>query len=68
LSRRNREYQMVRFEEHVVINRPATEVFTFISDPQNDPSWAAATRIACREASLRWGPRRLSVIMQEFYA
>jgi len=36
---------MVRFVEHVVINRPATEVFTFISDPENDPPWAAATTI-----------------------
>jgi hypothetical protein len=36
---------MVRFEERVVINRPAPEVFTFISDLENDPPWTTATTV-----------------------
>jgi len=33
---------MVEFEECVVINRPAKEVFAFISNLENDPPWTKA--------------------------
>jgi uncharacterized protein YndB with AHSA1/START domain len=34
---------MATFEISLVINRPVEEVFAFISDPQNQPRWRAAT-------------------------
>lgn len=37
--------QMPRIEESVVINRPAAEVFAFISDLENDPPWTSATEM-----------------------
>src|SRR6478752_4930821 len=36
---------MVSFEECVVINLPVQDVFTFISDLENDPPWTSATEV-----------------------
>jgi uncharacterized protein YndB with AHSA1/START domain len=34
---------MAKFEINLVINRPIEEVFAFISNPENQPLWRAAT-------------------------
>lgn len=34
---------MAKFEINLVINRPIEEVFAFISNPENQPRWRAAT-------------------------
>jgi len=34
---------MAKFEINLVINRPIEEVFDFISNPENQPRWRAAT-------------------------
>ena len=36
---------VVRFEECVVINRPVEEVFSFVSDLENDPPWTSAAEV-----------------------
>jgi len=35
-----RGFELVKFEESVVIERPLEQVFAFVSDPRNDTEWA----------------------------
>ena len=35
---------MIRFEASVQIERPVEEVFSYVSDPENFPSWNSAVR------------------------
>jgi hypothetical protein len=43
---------MIRFQKNLIINRPVTEVFAFITEPQNDLQWKAVVK----EASPSNGP------------
>ena len=36
---------MARFQQSVVISRPAERVFAFVSDFENDPRWSGVTRV-----------------------
>jgi Uncharacterized conserved protein len=42
---------MASFEINLVINRPIEEVFAFISNPENQPRWRAATLEITRTSS-----------------
>lgn len=42
---------MATFEINLVINRPIEEVFTFISNPENQPRWRATTLEITRVSS-----------------
>jgi uncharacterized protein YndB with AHSA1/START domain len=42
---------MATFEINLVINRPIEEVFAFISNPENQPRWRAATLEITRVSS-----------------
>ncbi len=37
---------MAKFAESLVINRPAEQVFAFISDLENDPPWTSVAEMS----------------------
>jgi len=41
---------VMRVEESVEINRPVEEVFSYTSNPENFPEWAATVREVCQDA------------------
>jgi uncharacterized protein YndB with AHSA1/START domain len=52
---RPRRTSVIRVEENVEINRPVEEVFSYTSNPENFPQWAATVREVRRD-SPRQGP------------
>jgi uncharacterized membrane protein len=52
-----RRTTLIRVEESVVIGRPVEEVFSYTSNPENLPEWAATVRAVRRDAPGR-GPLR----------
>jgi uncharacterized membrane protein len=48
---------VIRVQESVVINRPVEEVFSYTSNPENFPQWAATVREVRRDSPGR-GPLR----------
>src|SRR5215213_1345356 len=48
---------MIRVEESVEINRPVEEVFSYSSNPENFPQWAATVKEVRQDAPKR-GPLR----------
>jgi Polyketide cyclase / dehydrase and lipid transport len=54
---------MAHFHQSVLIHRPPEQVFAFLADPENDPSWstAAGTMVLTSERPVRVG----STVRQE---
>jgi len=48
---------VIRVEESVEINRPVEEVFSYTSNPENLPQWAATVREVRQDAPGAGGPR-----------